>query len=146
MVDTKRETRTLTPALTGSRARGFTQKYESTSLLSSPRDGGAVGVVEGVKRRFPERLGEERRRVRPNDARGATHAIDPLSDVHTAVKSATGTKIIALIDVSSRFALPIAQAAKEVRARFPEDRGAARDEFRETDARMGRRGNSWMCA
>jgi hypothetical protein len=82
----------------------------------------------------------------PNDARGATHAIDPLSDVHTAVKSATGTKIIALIDVSSRFALPIAQAAKEVRARFPEDRGAARDEFRETDARMGRRGNSWMCA
>ena len=52
----------------------------------------------------------------PNDARGATHAIDPLSDVHTAVKSATGTKIIALIDVSSRFALPIAQAAKEVRA------------------------------
>ena len=54
----------------------------------------------------------------PNDARGATHAIDPLSDVHTAVKSATGTKIIALIDVSSRFALPIAQAAKEVRARF----------------------------
>jgi hypothetical protein len=83
---------------------------------------------------------------RPNDARGATHAIDPLSDVHTAVKSATGTKIIALIDVSSRFALPIAQAAKEVRARFPEDRGAARDEFRETDARMGRRGNSWMCA
>ena len=59
----------------------------------------------------------------PNDARGATHAIDPLSDVHTAVKSATGTKIIALIDVSSRFALPIAQAAKEVRARFPEDRG-----------------------
>ena len=83
----------------------------------------------------------------PNDARGATHAIDPLSDVHTAVKSATGTKIIALIDVSSRFALPIAQAAKEVRARLdPEDRGAARDEFRETDARMGRRGNSWMCA
>lgn len=59
----------------------------------------------------------------PNDARGATHAIDPLSDVHTAVKSATGTKIIALIDVSSRFALPIAQAAKEVRARFLEDRG-----------------------
>ena len=48
-------------------------------------------------------------------ARDAT-AIDPLSDVHTAVKSATGTKIIALIDVSSRFALPIAQAAKEVRA------------------------------
>ena len=82
----------------------------------------------------------------PNDARGATRGIDPLSDVHTAVKSATGTKIIALIDVSSRFALPIAQAAKEVRARFPEDRGAARDEFRETDARMGRRGNSWMCA
>ena len=37
--------------------------------------------------------------------------------MHTAVKSATGTKIIALIDVSSRFALPIAQAAKEVRAR-----------------------------
>ena len=60
----------------------------------------------------------------PNDARGATRGIDPLSDVHTAVKSATGTKIIALIDVSSRFALPIAQAAKEVRARFPEDRGA----------------------
>ena len=82
----------------------------------------------------------------PNDARGATRGIDPLSDVHTAVKSATGTKIIALIDVSSRFALPIAQAAKEVRARFPEDRGAARDAFRETDARMGRRGNSWMCA
>ena len=60
---------------------------------------------------------------RRGDARAAT-AMDPLSDVHTAVKSATGTKIIALIDVSSRFALPIAQAAKEVRARFPEDRGA----------------------
>lgn len=62
----------------------------------------------------------------PNDARGATHAIDPLSDVHTAVKSATGTKIIALIDVSSRFALPIAQAAKEVRARLDFRRIAAR--------------------
>jgi len=62
---------------------------------------------------------------RRGDARAAT-AMDPLSDVHTAVKSATGTKIIALIDVSSRFALPIAQAAKEVRAREIASEASAR--------------------
>jgi len=38
-------------------------------------------------------------------------------DVHTEVKRAKGTTIIAMSDVSSKFALPIAQAAKEVRSR-----------------------------